>query len=330
MTRLSRPFQLVGPVRRRLVRHASVAVLACLLPLAVLAAERFKSDEALANFLVWNIEQPAPAEKQFREAMTAYPPDSPEYAEIATQLARALGLQQKFKDAHALLDGIEPHLATLPPVVTIRVHLERGRLFNSNHEQAKAKPLFEQAWNEARAAHKDYLAIDAAHMMAFVVPPEEQLEWNRKALDYAEASSMPRAKRWLASLYNNVGMAYQDMGKYDDALRAFNRALEERRKMDEPSEVAVARWMIAHVYRLMGRNDEALAEQQALEKAMLASGDIDGYVYEELAELYLAKDDKKQAKRYAGLAYDELSTDIWLVRDEPERLARLKRLSEEN
>ncbi|MBV8657737.1 MAG: tetratricopeptide repeat protein [Burkholderiales bacterium] len=314
----------------RLAFRASAVALACLLPVTGWAAEPFKTKADLANFLIWNIEQPIPAEKQFRDAMTAYAPDSPEYAEISTQLARALGLQQKFKEAHALLDALEPRLGSLPPIVAVRVHLERGRLFNSNHEQARAKPLFEQAWDEARASHHDYLAVDAAHMMAFVVPPEEQLAWNKKALDYAEASTAPRAKRWLASLYNNVGMAYQDMGKYDDALAAFDRALVERQKMDEPSEVAVARWMIAHVHRLMGRNDEALAEQLALEKAMLASGDIDGYVYEELAELYLAKDDKKQAKHYAGLAYDELSTDIWLVRDEPERLARLKRLSEEN
>jgi len=314
----------------RLAYRASAVALACLLPVASWAAEPFKTEGDLANFLIWNIEQPVPAEKQFRDAMTAYAPDSPEYAEITTQLARALGLQQKFKEAHALLDALEPRLSNLPPVVAVRVHLERGRLFNSNHEQAKAKPLFEQAWNEARAAHRDYLAVDAAHMMAFVVPPEEQLDWNKKALDYAEASTMPRAKRWLASLYNNVGMAYQDMGKYDDALAAFNRALAERQKMDEPGEIPVARWMIAHVYRLMGRNDEALAEQLSLEKAMLASGDIDGYVYEELAELYLAKGEKKLAKRYFGLAYDELSIDIWLARDEPDRLARMKRLSEEN
>ncbi|MDK2123843.1 tetratricopeptide repeat protein [Parachitinimonas caeni] len=282
----------------------------------------------LAEFLIWNIDEPKPAEQRFREALKAHADPSAEAAQINTQLARSLGLQMRFDEGHALLDKIEPRLAGLPPVVKVRYLLERGRLFNSNKAADKALPLFVQAWELAVASKLPYLAVDSAHMAGIAAQGDAAVEWNSMAIAYAEASPDPAAKRWLASLYNNQGYAFESRKQYDKALELYQKALAERQKQAKPGAIRIAKWMIAHVQRLTGKLDPALATQKALEDEMTAAKDVDGYVYEELAELYLAKGDKAQARRYFGLAYAELSKDAFLVRDEATRLARIKQLSE--
>ena len=77
----------------------------------------------------------------------------------------------------------------------------------------------------------------------------------------------------------------------------------------------------------MKRYDEALAIQIALEKEFERAGDKDGYVFEELGELYLATAKADQSKRYFSLAYQELSKDEWFKTNEAKRLQRIKELS---
>ena len=52
----------------------------------------------------------------------------------------------------------------------------------------------------------------------------------------------------------------------------------------------------------------------------------DGYVVEELAELYYLKGDPR-ASEYFARAYRILAKDEWLVSNEPDRLERLQKLS---
>jgi hypothetical protein len=56
-----------------------------------------------------------------------------------------------------------------------------------------------------------------------------------------------------------------------------------------PQSRFVARWQVANVLRLLGRADEALAMQTALERDTAAAGAPDPYVYEELALLQAAR-----------------------------------------
>ena len=51
-------------------------------------------------------------------------------------------------------------------------------------------------------------------------------------------------------------------------------------------------------------------------------------VDEELAEIYLAQNNKEQSKKYGQLAYDDLSKDPWMVKLYPERLERMKKLGD--
>jgi len=61
----------------------------------------------------------------------------------------------------------------------------------------------------------------------------------------------------------------------------------------------VARWMVAWTLRSLGRNDEALQIQLALEKAADVAGKPDPYVFKELETLYRGRNDLAKAQHYS-------------------------------
>jgi hypothetical protein len=152
---------------------------------------------------LWDYSDPAASEACFRQRLSdlSTEADPALLAEAQTQLARSQGLQRHFEEAHATLDQVEAHLAAMPARVRIRYALERGRVFNSSGQPERAVPLFESAWEQARAAGEDGLAVDAAHMLGIAEPGEQGIAWNLKALDLARTSSQLGANRWQGSLY---------------------------------------------------------------------------------------------------------------------------------
>lgn len=98
-------------------------------------------------------------------------------------------------------------------------------------------------------------------------------------------SSDAGARRWEASLLNNLGMTFAEDGDWPQALATFEDALDARRREGEEAAVAVARWMVAWTLRNLGRREEALAIQQDLHAGHLAAGTEDPYVRQELALL---------------------------------------------
>lgn len=289
------------------------------------------TDQELPDFdRIWDFDHPAETEQQFRALLPQVENsrDQTYRAELLTQIARTLGLQQKFTEAHNLLDDVETTLTEDMKRPRIRYLLERGRVFNSSGAPDQAHPLFIKAWELAQQASEDFYAVDAAHMVAIVVQGEEALTWNLKALQLAETSSQERARKWLGSLYNNIGWTYHDMGQYDRALEIFGRALKFREEEGKPDRIRIARWCIGRTLRSLGRIEEALEMQQALLKESETSNAEPGYVYEELGECLLLLRRESEARPYFVRAYAVLSQDLWLVRNEPERLKRLQELSD--
>ena len=90
----------------------------------------------------------------------------------------------------------------------------------------------------------------------------------------------------------------------------------------------MARWCVGRGLRSLERTDEALAIQQELLAEYEADGQKDGYVFEELAECLLVIGRRKEAQKYFARAYAELSQDAWLVKNEADRISRLRRLAE--
>lgn len=276
----------------------------------------------------WDYNHPDQTEAKFRDLVPAAKAtgDTGYYAELLTQIARTLGLQQKFDSAHAVLGEVKALLPSAGARAEVRYLLERGRALNSSKRQAESEPVFLEASEKAAIAKLDYFAVDALHMLAIVAPVEKQMEWNQKAAEMAEQSDDPKARNWLGSLYNNMGWTYFGQKSYDSALTIFEKALAFRIQQGKPGNIRIAKWCIAKTHRMLGKLDSALATQIVLEKEYAEAGEPDGYVYEELGELYLAKGDSAAAAPWFAKAFESLSKDQWLSRDEPERLARMKEL----
>lgn len=277
---------------------------------------------------IWDYDQPALTEQRFKEKLAQIPQDKGEaHLQLLTQIARAQGLQREFDSAHQTLDEVAQALTDATPTAQIRYLLERGRALNSSGKPEEARPLFEQAWAAAQEYGEDFYAVDAAHMIAIVAPPAEQLEWNLRAMKIAEGSDSPSARRWLGSLYNNTGWTYHDQGDYAEALRIFQQAESWFAQLDppSPSRLRIARWTVARALRSLKQNEAALKILRELEAS--DDGTSAGYLPEEIAENLLEQGDAAAAAPYFAKAYDQLSGDIWLQANEPERLERLRALS---
>ena len=226
---------------------------------------------------LWDFQDPAGSEERFRRAAEEATDDVTRERAL-TQVARALGLQDRFEEGHAVLDGLSASDAE----VEVRRELERGRLLRSAEDEKAALPHFEAAARLARRAGLEELHVDALHMRALVLPEEKQLTATMEALAFAQAATDPRARDWDASLLNNLGMIHADDGDFDQALEIFQDALAARERIGDPETTRIARWMVAWARRNLGRTEEALEIQQALKVELDAAGKTDTYVDEEL------------------------------------------------
>jgi len=228
---------------------------------------------------LWDFADPAASEARFRERLAATSPGSVIGAELTTQLARSLGLQDRFVEANALLDTITSD----HPVVLSRVALEHGRVLNSSGSPEAAVPYFREALAMAGTAPNDILAVDALHMLA-IADRANAAAWTQDGVERATASHDPHVRRWLGPLHNNLGWSLHDAGSYEAALSEFERALVAYEATGTPDQVHVAHWSIARCLRSLGRFDEALATQRRL----AATDEPDPYVADEIATLELA------------------------------------------
>ncbi|MBK9245009.1 MAG: tetratricopeptide repeat protein [Burkholderiales bacterium] len=297
---------------RRLRRLAAPAIAA----LATSAAGAMDIDS------YWEYGDPAASEARFRALLPQAGGD--QRLELLTQVARTYSLRRDFEQAHRLLDEVEPQLAAAGAAPRVRYLLERGRTFNSVGEKARARPLFIEAWEVARAAGLDGLAVDAAHMVPIVAGGPEGAEWTRRGVELARGSADAKARALLPALLNNHAWNLHDEGRYAEALTVFREAESAWLATGRQPQGRIARWSVARCLRSLGRHDEALAIQRALEQEWAAAGQADGYVFEELAELLEATGKPGEAKPYFRRAAEELSRDAWLANNEPARIARLR------
>lgn len=277
---------------------------------------------------LWDYSHPKETEQKFISLLTqAEESGNIGYlAELLTQVARSQGLQGKYDIAHVTLDRVEKLLTKDLVVAQVRYLLERGRVFNSTSRLMDALPLFLNAWELGIQSGEDHYAVDAAHMLGIVEStPEKRMEWNLKALDYAERN--PKASRWLGSLYNNIAWAKVDNGNLQEALELFKLALAFRKEQGNPMSVFIAKWSVAKILRLLGQVEDSIVIQKELLAETEQNTVPDGYVYEELAECLLSLNKAQEAQHYFSLCYDRLILESDLVTNEPERITRIKKLA---
>ena len=258
---------------------------------------------------LWDFNKPELSEQRFRDALSTASGD--DALILQTQIARSFGLRKDFAKAQDILKSIEKSAASAGPEARARYALELGRTYASathppESQTPESKKLalaaFERALETAKGAGLDGLAIDAIHMLAFVdTEPADQLKWGREALAVVMASNQQEAKKWEASIQNNIGYALHQLGRFDEALSTFKQALVIRERGTNAEAIRVAHWMIAWTLRAMGRMDDALAIQLRLEQECEAAKAPDPYVFEELETLYRARGDEVRAGHYAEL-----------------------------
>jgi tetratricopeptide (TPR) repeat protein len=197
---------------------------------------------------LWDFSDPAGSEARLREA-AARETDAATRAELETQVARALGLQERFAEADAVLDAA----AIEDAAVAARAALERGRVRNSAGDAEGAAAYFLAAADAASGSGLTFLQVDALHMLA-IADADQAEEWTAAALAALDRVDDPRTLRWRVSLHNNAGWRLFDAGRLDEAVAAFETARDAATRWGTPQQVQWA--------------DEALAEaREALRDA---------------------------------------------------------------
>lgn len=273
----------------------------------------------------WEYGDPAGSEQRFRAELADARGDT--QLELLTQIARTYSLRRRFAEAHALLDDVERQLPGAGTAPRVRYLLERGRTFNSAGDKLRAKPLFIEAYDLALAARLDGLAVDAAHMVPIVSSGAEGALWTERGLALARISTDRKARALLPALLNNHAWNLHDAGRYADALPVFREAEAAWHATGRQPQGRIATWSVARCLRSLGRFDEALAMQRALERAYETAGTPDGYVFEEIAELLLALDRRAESRPYFERAATELGRDPGFAKAQAARLQRLRELA---
>ena len=127
--------------------------------------------------------------------------------------------------------------------------------------------LYEQAANydDARKRLAKVRAADSKNLDALLASgrvevsagnPQAGLEFLNSAYSLATQFGNDEAK---ASIEQQMGAAYQSLGKLDEALKNYNEALEIRKKLGLEKGVASSLNMIARVQDKLGNSKEALA-----------------------------------------------------------------------
>ena len=198
---------------------------------------------------LWDFSDASGSEQRIRAAL-ADSADATETRELRTQLARALGLQERFTEAHGMLDALDLD----DPVVAVRYSLERGRLHNSAGAPVEAARHFRRAAELAEPpATPDltFLRIDALHMLA-IAEPEGAEDHTAQAVRELAAVDDPRTLRWLVGLHNNLGWHRFDVGDAAGALEEFEASMDAAEKYGTPSQVTAAGEAIAEARAAAG------------------------------------------------------------------------------
>jgi tetratricopeptide (TPR) repeat protein len=156
---------------------------------------------------LWDFADPKGSEQRLRAADTNRFALRTDRNELATQIARALGMQSRFAEALDLLDRIDDG----EPVVLARILLERGRVMNAGGRRAEAVSLFEDAAHLAAEIGHDFMTVDAMRMVGQADPSLAE-EWAESGLAVIARSKDPRLDRWARDFRTDLGDAMYDGG----------------------------------------------------------------------------------------------------------------------
>jgi tetratricopeptide (TPR) repeat protein len=286
---------------------------------------------------LWSTGIPASIEEAIRAAIAQGSTEPQAWqAQIRTQLALALAMQQKFADAHQQLDDATLCAqSSLDSISHVRIALERGRVFHQAGDMPSARKLFEQAQLLGHETEALFYLVDALHMLAIIADSlEEKLNWNEKAIAIAESGRCERSQRWLGSLWNNKGQWLFQLEQWEGSFAAYETALQYRIVEEYLPNIRFAQWTLARGHRALGRFEQAIMLLRDLDATYRVMHESKKYDFPEplytmfhgmvLEELALAHWSLTQMHAKSGL--DLLEAAPIVSQHEPHRIEQLRSL----
>jgi tetratricopeptide (TPR) repeat protein len=174
--------------------------------------------------------------------------------EACSQIARTYLITDKKEEGRDWIKKAEVIASQKEPPGWSRYLSVKGRFEWQDKDNSKAAATFKEMYDYCSDNKLHERAIDAAHMVAIVGGPDEQIEWGKKGIKEAEAGNI---NGWLGPLWNNLGATYEELKRYNEALEAYLKAREYHWKYGDEKNRMVADWAVGHTYQLSGEYDKA-------------------------------------------------------------------------
>ncbi len=165
---------------------------------------------------------------------------------------------------HLILDQPNrsaPHLEkagerALPefPASWSRYLLARGLYERSTNLPDEALATLEELYQYCLEQNLAERAIEACHEASLTGEAESRVLWAWRGIDLAEAAAEPT---WLATLLNNLGWTYDELGSHEEALETFLAARTYQDETGGDLERLLADYAVGHSYRMLSRRGEA-------------------------------------------------------------------------
>ena len=283
---------------------------------------------------MWDFSDPLASEKNFREKMKKHSNSAFEVWELQTQVARALGLQEKFFQAFQVLDSIQAGLEYAPvceskDLVGIRYNLERGRILLLTEKIEDSIRYFRFAYKLAMKISAYDLSIDAIKMLLNLTSVNERIDLGLKGISIATERGNENLYSSIGELATGVGQAYLENKEYQKAIEQFMHARDIFSKLIDAENARTSRRSICIAQRGLGNYKEALLELRMQEEWLKKSDNLDGIVFQEIAENLLALG-HSSSSIYFSKALECFKLQDLIADMDPKRISRIRELSRKN
>ena len=200
----------------------------------------------------WNFGDPLATRAVFEELLPTLT-DRQEQMDVHAQIARTYSLSGENQECLDYLKPIWDEALALGGRAAASLMIEAGRAYRGLGMIDKARQGFE----DVSINGPEDLRVDALHMLAIISEGDHVEFYNHKAIELAKTSKDEWARRWIGSLYNNMGWMHFESGDLEEALEYFESGLLARYEFGQDARVREAKWCIGHALLALGRLKEA-------------------------------------------------------------------------
>ncbi len=179
-------------------------------------------------------------------------------------------------------------------------------------ETDKASKTFKEMYDHCIEHELPSRVVDAANMVAITGRLDERVEWSLKGIEAAEKGNL---SGMLGPLWNNLGWTYDNLGRYDESLKALEKARYYHYLRGEELPMLIADWSVGHALRMTGQIDSAETVLSNVQKwAFIKKSEEKspensewvGWANLELAEIVLQRGDRDRGLGMLKVAYRNL------------------------